>query len=336
MMFNPSFYLFLSSLIFSTLMCVTSCNWLIAWVGLELNLLSFIPLLISSLYVRSSESALKYFLVQALSSMLFLFSLLLTWFDSTSLFGLDSFNGLIIISLFIKLGLAPFHMWLPEVAGGIGWLRNYILISWQKVAPIILCYYIIDYNFILYGVLLIRSLVGSLGGLNQLSLRKMMAFSSINHLSWLVAGILCGFNYFLVYFMVYIMIGGVLVFQFSFMNCYYLSQIYYYSGSTRNMFLFMFNWLSYGGLPPFLGFISKWLILDLLIINNLTFIRFFMVIIRLISLYYYCRVCYVVINQSGGLILSLCHIADKNFYLIMFSLLRFLRLIFTPLIVCLI
>ena len=87
--------------------------------GLEINLLSFIPLVVCRLGEIEAESRLKYFLVQALGSSLILlggFSLI-NYPNSIITFYISSF--FLICSLIIKIGIFPFHFWLPHVMGGL-------------------------------------------------------------------------------------------------------------------------------------------------------------------------------------------------------------------------
>ena len=86
--------------------------------GLEVNLLSFIPLIISSQFRMETERALKYFLVQAFGSGLLLFRvffyIISRYFPIYSDFSLY----IMIFRLIVKLGIVPFHFWLPHVMGG--------------------------------------------------------------------------------------------------------------------------------------------------------------------------------------------------------------------------
>jgi NADH:ubiquinone oxidoreductase subunit 2 (subunit N) len=72
----PYYFFFLITLFLGTFMRISSCNWLYVWIGLEINLISFIPLIMASGVDSETESRLKYFLVQALGSGLLLFGAL--------------------------------------------------------------------------------------------------------------------------------------------------------------------------------------------------------------------------------------------------------------------
>jgi len=103
--------------------------------------------------------------------------------------------------LLLKRGAAPFHFWFPNVIEGLSWINSLILITWQKIAPLILTSYIIINKIILISVIL-SIIIGSLGGLNQTSLRKLMAFSSINHLGWILSAIYSRESLWIIYFFI--------------------------------------------------------------------------------------------------------------------------------------
>jgi NADH-ubiquinone oxidoreductase chain 2 len=106
---NISSVLFLASLATGTLIAVTSSTWLGIWVGLELNLLSFIPL-ISKSSKFSAEAALKYFLTQAFASSVLLVGLLYNYIltDEASLIAQPAVI-LIGTASMVKIGAAPVH-----------------------------------------------------------------------------------------------------------------------------------------------------------------------------------------------------------------------------------
>ena len=109
MIFIPYYFFFLTTLFIGTLISISSYNWLYVWIGLEINLISFIPLVISSGIDRETESRLKYFLVQAMGSGLLLFGSLVLIRSPNSIIPGWVATYMIIFSLIIKLGIAPFQ-----------------------------------------------------------------------------------------------------------------------------------------------------------------------------------------------------------------------------------
>ena len=121
---------------------MTSNSWLGAWIGLEINLLSFIPLIDrDSNNLKSTESSLKYFLTQALASTVLLFSVILLIINS-NVHNYLFISSIIISTLLLKSGTAPFHFWFTNLMEGLTWINALLLITSQKVATLKLISYL--------------------------------------------------------------------------------------------------------------------------------------------------------------------------------------------------
>nr|YP_010975283.1 NADH dehydrogenase subunit 2 [Aneogmena fischeri]WNX92417.1 NADH dehydrogenase subunit 2 [Aneogmena fischeri] len=286
---NSSKILFMLILIMSTLISICSNSWMGAWMGLEINLLSFIPLM-SDNKLMSTESSLKYFLIQALASSILLFIIIMFMMNSIIL---NNFMKMMFMSSFLlKMGAAPFHFWFPNVIEGLSWMNSLILMTWQKIAPMMLISYIIFKSFIIMSIFF-SSLIGALGGLNQTSLRKLMAYSSINHLSWMLASIYESNLIWMIYFLIYSFMTFTMIFLFTMFKISHMNQLFslFFNSKTMKFFIF-FNLLSLGGLPPFLGFFPKLIVIQSLIVNNQLMVLIFMVMMTLITLYFYMKLTY--------------------------------------------
>lgn len=241
----------------------------------------------------SSEASLKYFLIQAIASAIFLFAIifLLSFNNLTKIISIYT-NLIISSSLFLKIGAAPFHFWFPGVIEGLTWNNRLILITWQKIAPLIILSYCLNFNF-LYFIIITSILIGSLGGLNQTSLRKLIAFSSINHLGWIIAGIFYSENLWIIYFLLYSFLSFTIVFLFNNFKLFHINQIFtLFNNNTVIKLILFLSLLSLGGLPPFLGFMPKWLIIESLTNNDILFLITIIVTLTLITLFFYIRICY--------------------------------------------
>nr|YP_009368832.1 NADH dehydrogenase subunit 2 [Phaneroptera nigroantennata]ARN59033.1 NADH dehydrogenase subunit 2 [Phaneroptera nigroantennata] len=290
MMMNPSKILFLVTLFSGTLISACSTSWLGAWTGLEINLLSFIPLMTNSKNMMSTEASLKYFLIQAIASSLFLFSVLLMHLIMMFPTTFEKLTSCLISSaLFLKMGAAPFHFWFPGVMEGLTWINSLVLMTWQKIAPLMLLSYILPMNFFTSIVVLMSIIVGSLGGLNQTSMRKIMGYSSINHMGWMIGGMMTGENWWMLYFLIYSFLTTCLCLLFYTFNIFHLTQCFTMTLNTTSKFSLFLTLLSLGGLPPFLGFLPKWLIIQPLTDLNQWFTVTLMVITTLITLFFYLR-----------------------------------------------
>nr|QYJ55428.1 NADH dehydrogenase subunit 2 [Anopheles sacharovi]QYJ55441.1 NADH dehydrogenase subunit 2 [Anopheles sacharovi]QYJ55454.1 NADH dehydrogenase subunit 2 [Anopheles sacharovi] len=287
--------IFFITLIFGTLVTISSNSWLGAWMGLEINLLSFIPLMNDNKKnLLTSESSLKYFLTQAFASSILLFAIImLMFFYNSNFLMMNNYNEILILStLMLKSGAAPFHFWFPEVMEGLSWFNSLILMTWQKIAPLMLISYNFIYNFFMISIIL-SMLIGSLGGLNQTSIRKLMAFSSINHLGWMLLAMMNNEMLWMTYFLIYSLLSISIVMMFNNFKLFYFNQIFNISLMNPIIKLLIFlNLLSLGGLPPFLGFLPKWLVIQNLTNMGQLFILMISVCLTLITLFFYLRLSY--------------------------------------------
>nr|YP_010632228.1 NADH dehydrogenase subunit 2 [Polydesma boarmoides]WBP62344.1 NADH dehydrogenase subunit 2 [Polydesma boarmoides] len=289
--FNSSKMFFFFFLIFSTLISISSNSWLGCWIGLEINLLSFIPLISNSNNLLSTEASLKYFLTQSIASINFLFTILMKMMLLKN-FEMNFFLSIMInSSMLMKMGASPFHFWFPNIVEGLSWFNNFILMTWQKITPMIILSYYFNKNFIIL-IIMMNAIIGALGGLNQTSLRKIMAFSSINNLSWMLSSIMISENLWMFYLFMYSFMISILCFIFFLLNVYFINQLFINNMNSLIKINLLINFLSLGGLPPFIGFFPKWIIINFLISNQMFMLTFILIMMSLILLFFYIRIIY--------------------------------------------
>nr|YP_009758208.1 NADH dehydrogenase subunit 2 [Cristarma eulimene]QIN89971.1 NADH dehydrogenase subunit 2 [Cristarma eulimene] len=288
MFFPSSYMIFIFTLLLGSIISISSPSWFGAWVGLELNMMSFIPLIALKMNSYYSEAALKYFLIQALGSALFISS----GFLSMSFFFISYI--FIFLALLLKLASAPFHFWFPQVMEGLNWPQIFLLSTIQKLAPMILLSYLMINNILIKMIIffsIMSAIVGALGGLNLMHLRKIIAFSSINHMSWMMIAISTGDTFWFIYFIVYSFILLSITSMFYNLQVFTLSNLMQSDqNSIFHSILISFNLLSLGGLPPFTGFIPKWMLIQTMVNLNLYIPLFFLLFSALITLYFYLRI----------------------------------------------
>nr|YP_009536831.1 NADH dehydrogenase subunit 2 [Dendrolimus superans]AQM57903.1 NADH dehydrogenase subunit 2 [Dendrolimus superans] len=283
------FFMFI--LIFSTFISISSNSWFGCWIGLEINLLSFIPLISNSNNLLMSEASLKYFLTQSIASINLLFSILMKMILLKN-FDLNNFLSIMInSSLLMKMGSVPFHFWFPNIVEGLSWFNNFILMSWQKITPMILMSYYMNNNFLLI-MMMINVMIGAIGGLNQTSLRKLMAYSSINNLGWMIFTIMISENLWIFYFTIYSFLISIMIFMFYNLNMFFINQLFINNMNSMIKINLFINFLSLGGLPPFIGFLPKWIIINFLINNKMFLLSFIFIMMSLIMLFFYIRIIY--------------------------------------------
>nr|YP_009355757.1 NADH dehydrogenase subunit 2 [Indopacetus pacificus]ARC95487.1 NADH dehydrogenase subunit 2 [Indopacetus pacificus] len=295
----PVFIIILTTLILGTVVVITSSHWLFAWIGFEMNMMAMIPLMMNNPNPRATEASTKYFLTQATASTLLMMAVIINLMYSgqwtiTKLFN-PTASMLMTMALAMKLGLSPFHFWVPEVTQGIPLITGLILLTWQKLAPLLILYQIspsINLNLML-TMSLLSILVGGWGGLNQTQLRKIMAYSSIAHMGWMTTILLYNPTLTLLNLLIYIMMTFtmfMLLIQNSTTTTLLLSQTWNKMPITTT--LTMLTLLSMGGLPPLSGFMPKWMIIQELTKNDTLILPTFMAITALLNLYFYMRLTY--------------------------------------------
>nr|AYQ19014.1 NADH dehydrogenase subunit 2 [Ptilodactylidae sp. 2 ACP-2013] len=276
-----------------SLIAISANTWLGMWIGLEINLLSIIPIFTSSSNKMSAESAIKYFIIQAMASSMFLFAVIMMSMYNSFPNKLINMNVLMMIlnsSLLTKMGAAPFHFWFPEIMEGLNWMNCLLLMTWQKLAPMAIMSYNIKPSLFMVIIIITSMLISGIMGINQTSIRKILAFSSINHIAWMISSMLFNVTIWILYFIIYSIISlNIIMFLNSF-KIFLVKQLFM-SMNKNSMIkiLFIFNFMSLGGLPPFLGFMPKWLTIQVMITNNFFILAFIMVILTLITLYFYTR-----------------------------------------------
>nr|YP_010157214.1 NADH dehydrogenase subunit 2 [Hemigymnus melapterus]QRG01349.1 NADH dehydrogenase subunit 2 [Hemigymnus melapterus] len=292
----------LATLLFSlglgTTITFASSHWLLAWMGLEMNTLAIIPLMAQHHHPRAVEAATKYFLTQAAAAAMLLFaSTTNAWL--TGQWEIQQLTHplpltMITMALALKIGLAPVHSWLPEVLQGLDLTTGLILSTWQKLAPFALLLQLHHSNpTILIALGLASTLIGGWGGLNQTQLRKILAYSSIAHLGWMMLVLQFAPSLTLLTLLMYLMLTFSTFVTFKLNNATTINALATSWAKTPVItMLTPLMLLSLGGLPPLTGFMPKWLILQELAKQDLAPTATLAALSALLSLYFYLRLSY--------------------------------------------
>nr|NP_071685.1 NADH dehydrogenase subunit 2 [Chalinolobus tuberculatus]AAG37927.1 NADH dehydrogenase subunit 2 [Chalinolobus tuberculatus] len=297
---NPmTFSLIMVTMISGTLLVMTSSHWFLTWVGFEMNMLAIIPLLTKQHNPRSTEAATKYFLTQATASMLLMMAaiinLLYTGHWSIQKLINPMASIMMTTALAMKLGLSPFHFWVPEVTQGIPLSSGLILLTWQKLAPLSILYMIspvMNLNLLMMMALMSIA-IGGWGGLNQTQLRKIMAYSSIAHMGWMMTILTYSPTMMLLNLYLYIPMT-ITTFSLLMLNSTTTTTSLSYTWNKLPLatMIILITMLSLGGLPPLTGFLPKWLIIQELVKNNNITLSTIMALLALLNLYFYTRITY--------------------------------------------
>lgn len=252
------------------------------------------------------------------------------------------FFGLILVSsgIFFKLGIFPFHIWIPDVYEGVPTVITAIFALVPKLG--ILCFllrFILHFNWTTYTTFchtffylsFLTVLIGSLGALYQIKIKRFIAYSAISHIGYIGLGISMGsrfglfavFFYFMVYFLLninfflmYINLRNLsLGFQFKKINDLKLLA----ESNPLLAALFSLNLFSIAGVPPLAGFFSKFFILCALIERGFFLSSFFLVLISVLSSFYYIRLIKTFYYSSTFRYINLSQIPKMDAFLIAFT-----------------
>ncbi|WP_376693215.1 NADH-quinone oxidoreductase subunit NuoN [Wenzhouxiangella sp. EGI_FJ10409] len=325
-LFKGEFYTLCLFALLGTMVLISASSLLTVYLGLELLTLASYPLVaLDRKSLQGSEAAMKYFVLGSMASGLLLFGMSLI-FGATGSLDLTAVNdalaagmgesmllsvGLVFIVLGIafKLGAVPLHMWVPDVYHGAPLPITLFLSSVPKLAAVALAIRLLDNGLIeLHGdwqgmliVLAALSMVlGNVVAIAQTNIKRMLAYSTISHMGFVLLGLLPatqqGYAAAMFYAIVYaIMSAGAFAVLIMLSN----------KGSEaenlddlkglakRNpwqalmMLMLMF---SLAGIPVFVGFFAKWQVIAAALSAGFTGLSILAVITAVIGAFYYLRV----------------------------------------------
>nr|BBF17052.1 NADH dehydrogenase subunit 2 [Chirocentrus nudus] len=291
----------LLTLILGTTTTLASSHWVMAWMGLEMTTLAVIPIMAYPFHPRSTEAATKYFLIQATAAAVLLFAATTdAWasgqWDITQLTH-PAAATMALMALAMKMGLAPLHLWLPEVIQGLTLPAALLLSTWQKIAPLALMLQVAPntHPYALTTLGILSTLAGGWGGLNQTQLRKVMAYSSVAHLGWMIVVVQMAPQVTLIAFLTYVtMTTATFLTLWVTRSTTATTLASAWTKAPMLAPLASLLLLSLGGLPPLTGFMPKWLILQELSNQGLYLLATTMAMTALLSLFFYLRLTYLI------------------------------------------
>lgn len=348
--FFEYFSIFLLSIL-SLLLLVSSCDLISTYLVIEMQALCFYIL---ASFRRNSafstEAGLKYFISGSFISGLFLFGASLIYgclgtLNFNHLYLLLSFplSGeltyinycallgvlLITVTLLFKIAAAPFHFWAPDVYEGaplsttviFSITPKLILFSFFIKWLLIITNLFFGFKEVLSGVGIFSVIIGTLFALKQKRIKRLVIYSSIAQIGFLVAalslGTLEGFTSIFFFLIIYIISSILIWSHFTFFyNFQYKINIFnkksltpLFLSNLSNLFSvnrlwsvsLLFLFFSIAGIPPFSGFLAKIFILFSLIDSNFLISAVFLVVISAVSVFYYIRVIKVVFFESKNI-----------------------------------
>lgn len=302
----------------------TSLNYLVMYLGLELmSLPLYVMAALNRDSAKSSEAGMKYFILGALASGLLLFGISLHYGSTGTInFIYESGIGelsvlntfakvLIIVAIFFKISAAPFHMWAPDVYEGASTQSVCFFATVPKIAALVVLIRLLDYwsfgtdatigwSKIIVFVSALSILVGSFGALMQSNLKRLLAYSAIGHVGFMMLTMIdpqsIKYVPLLRYLTIYLTmtLGAFMVLQNLCSAKGYNEQISSIAGLSKHkpflalaLSVFMF---SMAGVPPLAGFFAKIYVILPLIEMEIYWLAFLAVLASVVSAYYYLKV----------------------------------------------
>nr|AEA37911.1 NADH dehydrogenase subunit 2 [Heteronotia planiceps]ALV89096.1 NADH dehydrogenase subunit 2 [Heteronotia binoei] len=288
------------SLTTSTIIVMMSHQWLLTWLSLELNTLSILPIIMRSNHPRTTEAATKYFLIQTTAAALILMASTMNALQTGHWTIMQSTSPLsttaITVAVMMKLAIAPAHLWYPEVLQGTTMTTALIISTWQKIAPLTLLYLLINHlstnTMLLLG--LTSALIGGWTGLNQTQTRKIMAFSSISHMGWMITALCLNPSLATLTMITYLIMTTTMFISLAMSSSKTLLDLgTSWTHSPILLTTTMLTLLSLAGLPPLTGFMPKLLILKELMTMKLLVFSTMLALTALPNLAFYTRMAYL-------------------------------------------
>nr|YP_010990565.1 NADH dehydrogenase subunit 2 [Kodaianella bicinctifrons]WOW98879.1 NADH dehydrogenase subunit 2 [Kodaianella bicinctifrons] len=268
------------SIMITTIIMVTSSNnILFSWMSMEINLISFLPILTES--KKMTDQPMKYFIVQSLSSSTMLMSILMNSIIESPL----NESIILMTSMLMKMGMMPFHLWMPNLMQSMTWMNCFIMSTMQKISPTILISQTMNFHIMMYPMIL--SLIASpISTINQLSTKKIMAYSSISNSPWMIMSMMISKTKFIMFMIIYSMITVMIMKSMKKMNFMFINQSL--NKSNKKKLSMIINILSMSGMPPMLGFVPKWIILQSMINISIMMVSS-MIISSILSMFIYMK-----------------------------------------------
>lgn len=285
---NSSKILFYRTIILGILITIRSNNWIIIWCGLEISLVSFIPLIVSKLSI-ASESTIKYFIVQRIRSSILMLRILVIIIK-----GDYSYNYVLTAAVIIKTGVAPFHNWVLTVIEGLDLFIVIIILTINKIAPLTLLRYIARRMII---IMCLTILLGRVMGLNQNSVKKLIGYSSIFNIGLILAVVKFNFIW-MMYLLVYSIMLLIIYTLLKRRKINFINQIVFRGIISKKISLWI-NILSIGGIPPLIGFSIKYMVIIYIIKIKLTVTVIIIVMASILVIFFYLRMIFLSIIRNS-------------------------------------
>ena len=324
-MFRGEFYTLTLFALSGMSVMVSAGHFLTAYIGLELLSLSLYAMIaLRRDSADAAEAALKYFVLGALASGLLLYGISMVYGATGSLeFAsvlANAYDGqantwllklglvFIVVAVAFKLGAVPFHMWVPDVYQGAPTSVAAFVGTVPKIAAVVFAFRILvtglgttvnDWTPMLAILAVASLLVGNLAAIMQSNIKRMLAYSTVSHMGFILLAFMAGaigFTAGLYYAIAYVVMGlvgfGVLMLLSN--EAFECEEISDLAGLNQRhawyAFLMLLAMFSMAGIPPLMGFYAKFAVIKALLGQGHVWVSVFAVVMSLIGAFYYLRV----------------------------------------------
>lgn len=275
----------------TSLNCIIINSWIIIWIMLEMNTLSFCFLVKTERKQKEiiTEIRIKYFIIQSLSS-----ALLIRRGIIRKIWSNRRLTSLIVVALIIKIAASPFHKWFVNMVKKIRLKNNTLLITWQKLAPVYLT--IFQIKMVVLPFVIISALIGRTIQINKNKMVEIIAYSSVFNLRWILVRIIVRTKTIILYSILY-WSSVITVITFLFISEFSLTNLE--NANQYNKYTYLIRGANLGGIPPRLGFISKVIVINEILKNKMAIMSTLLLMIRRVNIYIYIRIFnFVIIKKT--------------------------------------
>ena len=323
MIYKIEYPVLILSSVLGMMVMISSNDLIVFYMGLELQSLAlYVLATFNRDQIKSSEAGLKYFVLSALSSGLLLYGCSLIYgFSGSTNFNVIS-NQLntneyvltfgivfILVGLAFKISAVPFHMWAPDVYEGSPTSVTLFFTMVPKIAALTVFVRFLyvpflnlidQWQMIIVFLSIASMLFGAIAAIGQTNIKRLIAYSSIGHIGYTLAGLATGSNEgiqsSIIYISIYI-IMNLALFSCLLMlkrNDQYYEQIDDLSGLSKNHPLLSFSFLiilfSLAGIPPLAGFFAKFYVFKAVIEQSMYFLAIVGLLSTVVAAFYYLRI----------------------------------------------
>nr|UAT98539.1 NADH dehydrogenase subunit 2 [Neoalcathous huangshanana] len=252
MKMNSSNTMFLVILTLSVMMSMSSNNFMTTWISMEINLISFVPIMKKS--NKMNEQSMKYLIIQSVASSIMMASMIINSIVNHPI----NESILMMTGVLMSMGMMPFHLWLPMTMQMMSWKICSMMMTMQKIIPTIVAAQMTSMKLMMLPMAM-SMFMGPVAGMKQTSMKKMMAYSSITNSPIMITCLKLSKQQFFLFFSMYSMINIFMINLMESNNINFMNQLNNQTNMTK--LSMMTSAMSMSGMPPTTGFLIKWMII---------------------------------------------------------------------------